>query len=269
MPGFSAIEETLFVPMLGRIYASEKFPNILQDKKAMEIKGKLPPKIKGQDTQTQYTLIASAVRSANMDRYIADFIKRNPDGIIVELGCGLETAFYRNHNGKTLWYAVDLPDVIAYRKELFGPQERNQTIAADAFGEEWIQQIRGENPTAPLLVTASGLFYYFEEEKVMGLFRTLKKYDAIEIVFDAVNGKGMKRMSKYMRQVGHADAAMYFYVDNGRDIAQNVGAKLLTEEPYYAHTETHGLQLITTVAIKMSDFFSMVKMLHIQVSPRK
>lgn len=101
MPDFSTVEDTLFVPMLGRIYASENFSHILQDKKALELKSKLPQNIKGKDTQTQYTLMAGAVRSTNMDRYIREFIKRNPEGIIVELGCGLETTFYRNDNGKT------------------------------------------------------------------------------------------------------------------------------------------------------------------------
>lgn len=152
--------------------------------------------------------MAGAVRSTNMDRYIMDFIKRNPDGIVVELGCGLETAFYRNDNGKTLWYEVDLPEVIEYRNALLGTNERDRTIAADGFGEEWIRQIRAQHPTTPLLVTASGLFYYFERDKVFGLFRMLKKHGNIEIVFDTVNSKGMKRMSKYMKQVGHADATM-------------------------------------------------------------
>ena len=76
MPEFSTVEDTLFVPMLGRIYASENFPHILRDEKALELKPQLPADLKGQDTQTQYTLMASAVRSTNMDRYIQDFMKR-------------------------------------------------------------------------------------------------------------------------------------------------------------------------------------------------
>ena len=57
MPDFSTVEDTLFVPMLGRIYASEHFPNILYDKKALELKSKLPENLKGQDTQTQYVFL--------------------------------------------------------------------------------------------------------------------------------------------------------------------------------------------------------------------
>lgn len=266
MPEFDSIEDTLFVPMLGRIYASENFPHILCDTKALELKDLLPKHLRGQDTQTQYTQMASAVRSTNMDRSISGFLTRNPEGVVIQLGCGLETTFYRNDNGRTLWYEVDLPNVIEYRRELLGIQERDKTIAADAFGEEWILKIRAEHPTTPLLITASGLFYYFKRDQVMGLFQQLKKYGQIEIVFDAVNGMGMKQMAKYMKQVGHEDAAMYFYLDSGKALADELGAKLLAEEPYYAYTDKHGLQFITAASMKISDYFHMVKMVHLQLN---
>lgn len=264
MADFNKIEDTLFVPMLGRIYASENFPNILYDKKALEIKSRLPKNIKGQDTQTQYTLMAGAVRSTNMDRYIKDFIKREPNGIIVQLGCGLETTHYRNDNGKTIWYEVDLEDVINYRKELLGETSRDICIVGDAFSEEWIKQIRATHPTEPILVTASGLFYYFEENKVIDLFKILSKYGCIEILFDTVNHSGMKQISKYMKQVGHEDAAMYFYVDKAQNIADEFGGKVLNEEPYYAHTDKKGLTFITSMTMRISDMFSMVKMIHLR-----
>ena len=266
MPDFSTVEDTLFVPMLGRIYASENFPHIFEDKKALSLKEKLPANIKGQSTQTQYTLMAGAVRSGNMDRYIRDFIRRQPDGVIVELGCGLETAFYRNDNGENLWYEVDLPNVIDYRSRLLGSSERDLSIASDAFSEDWIRRIRSAQPDAPLLITASGLLYYFGRDKVMALLRMLKKYGTVEVVFDAVNAFGIKQMRKYMKQVGHADAAMYFYVDSGEDMAREIGASLLAEEPYYAHTEKRGLQFITAATMRVSDLFRMVKMIHIQLN---
>lgn len=265
MPDFGTIEDTLFVPLLGRIYASEHFPQILQDAKALELKERLPADIKGRSTQSEYTLMAGAVRSLNMDRYISDFISRHPDGVIVELGCGLETAFFRSSCEDTLWYEVDLPEVIEYRKSLLGTPERDRTIAGDAFDEEWIRQIRAEHPTAPLLVTASGLFYYFEQQRVLGLFQQLKKYGDIEVVFDTVNAQGMKRIGRYMKQVGHGDAAMYFYVDSGEELAKRAGGRLLAEEAYYACTQKRGLHLITAATMKIADRFRMVKMIHIHL----
>ena len=266
MPEFSTVEDTLFVPMLGRIYASEQFPQILHDSKALELKTKLPKQIKGQDTQTQYTLMASAVRSTNMDRAVQDFLRREPGGVVVQLGCGLETTFYRNDNGTAIWYEVDLPDVIAYRDKLLGRSPRDRTLAADAFGPEWIQTVRAEHPDAPVLVTASGLFYYFERSRVLGLFQTLKQYGPVEVVFDTVNASGMKRMAKYMKQVGHAEASMYFYVDDARAMAAEVGAEMLLEEPYYAHTDPKGMTFSTRMTMRLSDRFKMVKMVQIRLN---
>ena len=266
MPDFDKIEDTTYVPMLGRIYASEKFPNILNDKMALRIKSKLPKDIKGKDTQTPYTLMAGAVRSVNMDRYIQDFLSRHPDGIIVNIGCGLETTFYRNDNGKTLWYEIDLPEVIAYRKELIGENERDITLAADGFSEEWIKMVREKHSHEPLLVTGSGLFYYFEKEKIYNLFRILKKYGDVEMVFDTVNSQGMKQIRKYMKQVGHEDATMYFYLDDPAEIIKETDAVYAKDEPYYAHTVKKGLGFVTKMTMIISDKFKMVKMVHIKLN---
>ena len=83
MSKLGVVEDTLFVPMLGRIYASEHYPQILYDKKALELKKKLPSDLIKQNMQSQYTLLASASRSANMDQIIRTFLERRPDGVIV------------------------------------------------------------------------------------------------------------------------------------------------------------------------------------------
>lgn len=46
------VEDTLYVPMLGRIYASEHCWNILYDKKALELKDRLPAGIVENSTGT-------------------------------------------------------------------------------------------------------------------------------------------------------------------------------------------------------------------------
>ena len=81
MSGFGTVEDTMFIPMLGRIYASEMHPQILYDKKALSLKEKLPSGLMEKGKQSQYTLLASASRSANMDRHIRDFLKRRPAGV--------------------------------------------------------------------------------------------------------------------------------------------------------------------------------------------
>ena len=264
MSKLGVVEDTLFVPMLGRIYASEHCPQILYDKKALELKNKLPSDLIEQNKQNQYTLLASASRSANMDRFIQSFLERRPNGVIVQLGCGLETTYYRCDNRRTHWYAVDLPHVIDYRRELLPEMERETYLAGDAFSEDWIRQVRTEFPDAPILVTAGGLFHYFEENKVISLLRMIGQSGNMEVVFDTVNKKGMAMMQKkYMKQVGHADAQMFFYVDAAKELAAKIrgNVKVIAEEPYYRYIPKNGLKLSTKVSMAVSDQFKMVKMI--------
>ena len=268
MSKLGVVEDTLFVPMLGRIYASEYCPQILYDPKALELKKRLPSGLLEQNGQSQYTLLASAARSANMDWIIRTFLEHRPDGVIVQLGCGLETAYYRCDNGRSHWYAVDLPHVVEYRRELLPEPERETYLAGDAFAEDWIRQIRTDVPDAPILVTAGGLFHYFEEAKILGLLQMLRQFGEIEVVFDAVSKSGMSMMrKKYMRQVGHANAQMFFHVDSAEDLAQKVNAatKVLADESYYSAIPQQGLLLSTKVSMTVSDRLRMVKMIHLHV----
>ena len=268
MQKLGVVEDTLFVPMLGRIYASEYCPQILYDKKALELKKKLPSDLIEKNMQNQYTLLASASRSANMDRFIRSFLERRPDGVIVQLGCGLETTYHRCDNGKTHWYAVDLPHVIDYRRELLPELERETYLAGDAFSEDWIRQVRTEFPDAPILVTAGGLFHYFEENKVISLLRMIGQSGNMEVVFDTVNKKGMAMMQKkYMKQVGHADAQMFFYVDAAKELAAKIrgNVKVIAEEPYYRHIPRNGLNLSTRLSMAVSDRLCMVKMIQLKL----
>ena len=264
MSHLGVVEDTLFVPMLGRIYASEHCPQIIYDKKALELKEKLPSDLQENGSQSQYTLLASAVRSANMDRFIRSFLKRRPDGVIVQLGCGLETTYHRCDNGKTHWYAVDLPHVIEYRRDLLPEPERELYISGDAFAKDWIKKVRNDVLDAPILVTAGGLFHYFEEHKVIALLRMIGQFGNMEVVFDTVNKRGMTMMKKkYMKQVGHADAQMFFYVDSAEELAAKIGnnVKVITEEPYYRYIPKNSLKLSTKVSMAVSDQFKMVKMI--------
>ena len=84
----------------------------------------------------------------------------------MQIGCGLETTYYRNDNGQTLWYDVDLPYVIDYRKELLPENEREKYISGDAFSKKWIEKIRMEYPDEPLM---------FVVTRTEGLNETLTK----------------------------------------------------------------------------------------------
>ena len=102
----------------------------------------------------------------------------------------------------------------------------------------------------------------------MGLFRMLQQFGKIQLVFDAVSKSGMSMMRKrYMKQVGHTDARMFFYVDSAAELAGRIsgGAEVLVQEPYYRHIRKDGLQFFTKVSMAVSDRWCMVKMIQLKL----
>ena len=163
---------------------------------------------------------------------------------------------------------MDLPHVIEYRRGLLPEPERELYISGDAFAKDWIKKVRNDVLDAPILVTAGGLFHYFEEHKVIALLRMIGQFGNMEVVFDTVNKRGMTMMKKkYMKQVGHADAQMFFYVDSAEELAAKIGGnvKVIAEEPYYRYIPKNGLKLSTKVSMTVSDQFKMVKMIHLKL----
>jgi len=262
------VADTLFVPLRGRIYCVETFPHLLKDDKVISIKDKIPPE-KENAKQSQYTLIASAVRSINMDRFIKNFMEENPDGVIVEIGCGLETTYNRNDDGKHRWYAMDLPEVIEYREKILPPGERQTLIKGDILKTDWMDKINEEINSKPVIFSAGGLFHYFPKEDILTTIRNLQqKFKNAQLVFDTLNHWGIKGIKKYMKQIGHEEATMYFYVDNGKDLIREIGepAKLLKEQKYYSEIPLKGMDLVTKATIKSSDALYMVKMIHLKLN---
>lgn len=270
MPELNTVESTLFIPLLGRIYATEHCPKVLDDQKAVALKTLLPVGLVERDMQrhSQYTLLASAVRSANMDQIVSNFLERNPNGVVVQLGCGLETAFYRSDSEQASWYAVDLPEVIDYRKKLLPEPDREHYIPGDAFDGAWLAQVETDHPNDPLLVTAGGLFHYFKEQQVIDLMRMLQKRSSIELAFDAVNRRGMAALKrKYLKQMGHGEATMSFYVNSADDLAQKLGgsARVLSEDKYFGKVDRSGLTASTRMSMTLSDCLNMVKIVRLEL----
>lgn len=196
MSELNEVSKTLFIPMEARIFSSENFPNILYDEKALSIKDKLPKDILGNQNQSEYTYMASAVRSFNIDKYISDFLSKNETGVIVELGIGLETTFYRSKDKTHKWYGIDFKEVIDYRNSLFENDKRQTLISGSILDDVILNNLKEEIKDSPVLFTASGLFQYFKYEDVISFLNKLKMFKNAEIVFDCVSKSGMKQTKK-------------------------------------------------------------------------
>src|SRR5579883_1518782 len=67
---------------------------------------------------------ALAIRAAEIDRVLRQWLAQCPDGFVVSLGEGLETQARRVDNGRVRWLSVDFSDAIRLRERYIPPTDR-------------------------------------------------------------------------------------------------------------------------------------------------
>jgi methyltransferase (TIGR00027 family) len=242
------ISETLLIPLYARAQETLSKNPIIDDKKAVEITEKLnkffiisnsplhQQLAKGKIRRTSNKKLTAflSIRTRKFDRYCLDFLKRIPNGTIVELGCGLSSRFSRIDNGKVVWYDLDLPEVIEIRKQFFQETTRNHMIASSVLDYKWIEKL----PTKNILFIAEGLLMYLHEEEVKSLILKLQqKFPGCELVCEVentfvINTLKKERWRKKFQRDHHLgpDAILYFGIQNGADLESwGQGIKFLDE----------------------------------------
>ena len=134
-------------------------------------------------------MIASAARYQNHDQMARTYVAAYPACNIVNVGCGLETMFWRvgPDAPDARFYEMDLPEVIETRRRVLDAPERDALIAGDAFDLSWAS---GTDASRPTLIIVSGVFQYFHNADVLGFIADAKEVFAnAELVFDATNTK--------------------------------------------------------------------------------
>jgi O-methyltransferase involved in polyketide biosynthesis len=132
------------------------------------------------------TQLVVAIRTEILDREVKAFITKHPDTVIINLGCGLDTRFFRLDNGRIQWYDLDLPETITIKKQFFTETDRYKFIAKSVFDYSWINDIPRANE--PVLIIAEGLLMYFPEPKVKELSNALvAAFPGAEMLLEAVS----------------------------------------------------------------------------------
>lgn len=124
-----------------------------------------------------------AARTRMYDDLVSTWLTAHPGGVVVELGCGLETQSLRLREYGNPWTLIDLPESLRWRQQLIQDPPDARQIACDCFKlHEWTPQI---NSDAPVLVTAQGLLMYFPQDKVAQLLAgILATFNDVELIFD-------------------------------------------------------------------------------------
>jgi len=125
-----------------------------------------------------------AQRVRTVDAALRQVLSGAPDATVVALGEGFETQFWRVDDGRLRWLSLDLPEVVAVRREVLPDGPRNRTLAGSAAGAQWTAQVDRERP---VIITAQGLLPYFERDEVHRMLTAWARLlPGAWLLFDAV-----------------------------------------------------------------------------------
>ena len=175
---------------------------------------------------TARTSPAVTTRSAHFDMWARQFLAVHPEAIVLHLGCGLDSRYYRIDPGPSVeWYDVDYPDVADLRRQLFPPREHCHIIAASVTDPAWIADVPADRPT---LMIAEGLTMYLTEAEGVALLRRIVDHaPSGELQFDAFSRLGIKAQWTN-RVVTRAGAKLHWGIDGPYEILEAVpGLRLL------------------------------------------
>jgi methyltransferase (TIGR00027 family) len=227
-------------------------PNpILRDEKAVEISRQLNPVLEKSSSRflqglakgkvTPELVVHITLRAKKYDEYAVSFFKENPDGILVNIGCGMDTRFQRIDNGRLTCFDLDLPEAIEFKKQFFKESDRYHLIPASVFDEGWMDQVL-KIGKRPILFMAEGVFMYLDGAKVKELVLTLQsRFPGSELVCEVVTElftrKPWNKMvaMKMNRQLGVGKGAAFtFGIRNSRELETwGAGIEYLDEWSYF------------------------------------
>ena len=218
----NSVQETLVIPLFGRLVCSERFPQLFSDPEAKRICDSLDydfadKRKKMESPAGLFGALEVAQRQYDLRCEVQDYLTVHPKAAVVNLGCGLDDTFRKCDNGSCRGYNLDLPDVIAVRNELLPAGEREESIACDLNDLVWMDRI---DATDGAVFFASGVFYYFRTEEVKRLFDAMAtRFPGAVLVFDSCNERGARLMRKtWLKEAGITDVNAFFSLEDEREL---------------------------------------------------
>lgn len=198
--------------------------------------------------------MASVARYYNLNEMVKAFMAKHGKCNVVNLGAGLETAYFRLKPEKAVFYEMDFPEVIAERRRVLGEADNEILIPGDLFDLAWAD---GIDTSLPTLLVVSGVFQYCHEAQIMRFINEVKeRFAQAELIFDATNKRGLAYANRYVRRTGNTHAMMHFSLDDGRKFAQQTGTRFIEQRPFFAQARKmlkRKLNLYSRVAMWVSD----------------
>ena len=218
----NTVQETLIIPLFGRLVCSEHFPELFSDPAAKRICESLDydfadKRKKMESAAGLFGALEVAQRQYDLRCEVEMYLKDHPKAAVVNLGCGLDDTFSRVDNGECRGYNIDFPDVIKVRNDLLPAGERETNLTFDLNDFSWMDGIDASDGA---IFFAAGVFYYFRTDDVRKLFDAMaERFPGGVLAFDSCNERGAKLMRKtWLKEAGITDVNAFFSLEDEAEL---------------------------------------------------
>ncbi len=207
------------------------------------------------------TVVLVCQRARKLDAAARAFLAEHPDGIVLHLGCGLDSRFWRVDNGRVEWYDLDMPPVIDLRRRFYTHGDRYHAIASSVTDLAWVDSVAAAS--RPVLVVAEGLLMYMSEADVKRLFLRLREaFPGCRVIADVFSRMTARLAIRHpsLKQTG---ASVGWGIDDPREMGGWAQGIRLLEEWYFTQDPDLGrLSLGYRLAYKLAGTFKIVQRAH-------
>jgi O-methyltransferase involved in polyketide biosynthesis len=146
------VSKTAINTLIMRVAESENKPPKLNDPMAVELLERLMLQASEEEKKwisawkNRYASPYSRNRKAEIqrvnriDEIANNHISKNPLCTVINLGCGLDTRFWRINNRECRYIELDLPEVIEAKRDLFGDKITYELIGCSVSDTAWIEK---------------------------------------------------------------------------------------------------------------------------------
>ena len=209
------VNKTLYIPLYGKALVSSK-NIIIQDRKAEEIWSKEGFELRGK-SKSKWLAYYMAMRAAIYDEWLDKEINSNPNGIVMHIGCGMDSRIERVSKQSKKWYDIDFLDVVEERRKYYAETDTYQMLAVDMRTDVWKKHIE-EGLDA--IIVLEGVSMYFSPKELNALLSNLAKhFNSIKILMDCYTEKAAK-VSKYKNPINDVGVTTVYGYDNPEELAK-------------------------------------------------
>lgn len=241
------VNKTLYIPLYGKSFVSKK-GIILHDAKAEEIWAKEGFLLKGR-SKSKWLAYNMAMRARVFDDWTDQMLEKNPDAIVLHIGCGMDSRSLRVKQPYSCWYDCDFPDVLEVRRQYYQETTSYHMMELDAADTEKINELP-EGDTA--VVILEGISMYLTNGQLKALIAALrKKYVYVHILLDVYTEFGANA-SERKNPINDVGVTKVYGVDDIDSICEGTGVMKIAEHSF---TPSH---LVGELKASERGFFKML-----------